>query len=209
MLWNHDAELETKLIVEPDSEGRVKLGRESRATEIWSTRSQAHHNRDFRFNSQPLGVAFTERASIGGRSWPNVKFIKPAQEMAYSLWGNSTLGLICYWYHSSRQHAGRGSIPITALRTMPTLDVTKLSDDQLNTAQAIFEDMKERTFLPANEAWRDCSRNELDRRVLVDLLELPESVLEPLELLRLKWCSEPSVHGGKSTAPPGREGGVV
>ena len=26
-------------------------------------------------------------------------------------------------------------------------------------------------------------------------------VLEPLDLLRLKWCSEPSVHGGKGTGP--------
>ena len=41
----------------------------------------------------------------------------------------------------------------------------------------------------------------LDRRVLIDLLNLPESILEPLDLLSLKWCSEPSVHGGKGTAP--------
>ena len=33
-------------------------------------------------------------------------------------------------------------------------------------------------------------------RVLIDMLGLPTSVLEPLDLLRLKWCSEPSVHGG-------------
>ena len=45
------------------------------------------------------------------------------------------------------------------------------------------------------------TRKLLDRRVLIDLLNLPESILEPLDLLRLKWCSEPSVHGGKPTAP--------
>ena len=84
---------------------------------------------------------------------------------------------------------------------MPTLDVTQLSEDQLKIAESIFEDMREREFLPANEAYRDESRKELDRRVLVDLLGLPESVLEPLDLLRLKWCSEPSVHGGKGTRP--------
>ncbi len=37
--------------------------------------------------------------------------------------------------------------------------------------------------------------------MLVDLLRLPEDVLEPLKVLRLQWCSEPSVHGGKSTPP--------
>ena len=38
---------------------------------------------------------------------------------------------------------------------------------------------------------------------LIDMLGLPERVLEPLDVLRLKWCSEPSVHGGKRTMPEG------
>ena len=201
-LWNHDAERETRIVVEPDSEGRVKRGRGTRADEIWETRSHAHHSRDFRFNSQPLAVAFTENQAMGGRSWPSVKFETRQQEIAYSLWGNSTLGLLLYWWHSSRQQAGRGSMPITAIRTMPTLDVTALSDAQLKVAESVFDDMRDREFLPANEAYRDESRKELDRRVLVDLLGLPaDKVLDALELLRLKWCSEPSVHGGKGTGP--------
>ena len=202
ILWGHDAQREKRLVVAPDSEGRVEQGMRKLAAEIWETRSHAHHNRDFRFNSQPLAVAFTEKQSIGGRAWPNVKFASVQQEKAYSLWGNSTLGLLCYWWHSSRQQAGRGVMPITAIRSMPTLDVTKLTPEQLATAESIFEDMRGREFLPANEAYHDEARQELDRRVLVDLLGLPESVLEPLALLRDKWCREPSVHGGKSTAPP-------
>ena len=68
MLWGHDAQLETRMVVAPDSEGQVKLGRKQRAEDIWDTRSHAHHNRDFRFNAQPLSVAFTEiRPSEAGR----------------------------------------------------------------------------------------------------------------------------------------------
>ncbi len=203
MLWGHDAGRERSLIVSPDSQGRVQIGKEERAEAIWETRSHAHHNRDFRFNSQPLAVAFTERQTIGGTSWPNVRFDSRAHEIAYTLWGNTTLGLLCYWWHSSRQQAGRGRMPITAIRTMPTLDVTQLLAEQLSVAEAIFEDMRDATFLPANEAYRDDSRKELDRRVLTEMLGLPESILVPLDLLRLKWCSEPSVHGGKNTRPPG------
>jgi len=203
MLWGHDAKLETRMVVVPDSEGRVKSGREQRAAEIWDTRSHAHHNRDFRFNSQPLAVAFTETQTIGGRAWPNVKFDERSHEIVYTLWGNSTLGLLCYWWHSSRQQAGRGSMPITAIRSMPTLDVTKLSPAQLGKAEEIFEDMRDSQFLPANEAYRD--NTQLDHRVLIDVLGLPESILEPLDLLRLKWCSEPSVHGRKK-APLGVRG---
>ena len=96
MLWGHNAKRERSLVVAPDSEGRVKVGRESRAAEIRNTSSHAHHNRDFRFNSQPLAVAFTERRTIGGRAWPNVRFAEQAHEIAYTLWGNTTLGLLCY-----------------------------------------------------------------------------------------------------------------
>ncbi len=201
MLWSHNARREKQLIVAPDREGLVKIGREARAAEIWATRSHAHHNRDFQFNSQPLAVAFTESPTIGGRAWPNVKFDDHAQEMAYTLWGNTTLGLLCYWWHASRQQAGRGSMPISAIRTMPTLDVSKLTPCQLVTAERLFNEMRTAQFLPANEAYRDNVRQELDHRVLIDLLGLPDTIIGPLELLRFKWCKEPSVHGGKGTSP--------
>ena len=202
MLWSHDAKSETRLIVAPDSEGRVKFGRENRAAEIWETRSRAHHNRDFQFNSQPLAVAYTEDETIGGRAWPNLKFADSRQEIAHTLWANTTLGILSYWHHSTRQQVGRGMMPITALRSMPTLDVRALSDAQLETAANIFADLRDAEFLPANESYRDDARQALDARVLTEMLELPpETVAEPLALLRLKWCSEPSVHGGKGTAP--------
>ena len=54
-------------------------------------------------------------------------------------------------------------------------------------------------LLPANEAYRDSARQELDAEVL-RALNLPDTVLEPLApKFRRKWCNEPSVHGGKST----------
>ena len=202
MLWGHNAAREQRLTVSPDSQGYAIIGRESRAHEIWETRSHSHHNCDFRFNSQPLSTAFTERQSIGGTAWANVQFDSRAQEIAYTLWGNTTLGLVNYWWHSSRQQSGRGRMPVTAIRSMPTLDVTQLTPEQLAVAEAVFEDLRDAQFLPANEAYRDASRKELDRRVLTEMLGLPAGILEPLELLRLKWCCEPSVHGGKSTRPP-------
>lgn len=202
MLWSHNAEKEECLVVSPDSYGRIKIGKEDRAFDIWCTRSHAHHNADFRFNSQPLAIAFTERRTIGGTAWKNVRFAERTHEIAYTLWGNTTLGLLCYWWHSSRQQSGRGRMPISSIRTMRTLDVTALSPEQLAAAESIFDDMRAREFLPANQAYEDPARKELDYRVLIEMLRMPESVLGPLDLLRLKWCSEPSVHGGKRTAPP-------
>ena len=42
-------------------------------------------------------------------------------------------------------------------------------------------------------------------RVLDELLEAPESLLDPLDNLRRQWCDEPSVHGGKRTLSSGGE----
>ena len=71
-------------------------------------------------------------------------------------------------------------------------------------ANDIFAGFRDRGMLPANEAWMDKTRQALDRAILIELLEFPEDVLQPLALLRRQWCAEPSVHGGKGTAPVGQ-----
>ena len=73
-LWNHDAQNETRMICDPDSQLQVRPGMEQKAARVWATASRAHLNLDFRFNSQPLTAALTEPASLGGRAWPNVIF---------------------------------------------------------------------------------------------------------------------------------------
>ena len=79
------------------------------------------------------------------------------------------------------------------------LDPRALHARQIELCKAVFEEIKKRDFLPANEAYRDPTRKDLDRRLLVDVLGLDAGLLEPLDLLRRQWCAEPSVHGGKGT----------
>jgi hypothetical protein len=200
-LWGHDATRERSLVVEPDSQALVRSGREPRAAEIWETRSHAHHNSDLRFNSQPLSMAFTEKPTLGGRSWPNLVLADPRREVALTLWGNTTLGLLCYWWHATKEQSGRGVMPRTQAATMPTLDVSQLDDEQLDNGARIFADMKHEQMLPFNEANHDDTRQLLDRRVTGEMLRLDISMLKPyLDLLRDKLCSEPSIHGGKKTS---------
>ncbi len=196
-LWNHNARQETRIICQPDSQVQVKVGMERKATEVWETASQAHVSRGFRFNSQPLAVAFTERKSIGGRAWPNVYFPDDRFDYAFALWGNSTLGLLSYWWHANRQVAGRGDITVTSLATLPILDIRALTDAQLTTTRDIFDDFRQRDLKPAYLADADENRALLDRRVICDLLGFDEDVYEGMRLVAAKWCAEPSVHGGK------------
>lgn len=202
-LWSHKAERETQLIVEPDSRGIPREGSRDRADRAWtSTRSRLHFSLGFQLSSQPLAACITPEPTIGGSAWPNFQCDNPEWEEALTLWANTTLGLIAFWWIGSRQQQGRAVITITRLPTLSVLDARKLSKAQLNAAKLMFSEFSKMKLLPANEAWRDDTRQELDRAVLVELLQLPEDLLEPLALLRRQWCAEPSVHGGKGTGPP-------
>ena len=145
----------------------------------------------------------TDRPTIGGRAWPNFLCTDHRWEHPIVLWANTTLGLLAFWLIGTRQQKGRAIITISKLPSLAALDARQLSTAQIDQAHDIFKRFKDREFLPANEAWHDEARQDLDRTILIDLLGLPEDIMEPLALLRLQWCAEPSVHGGKKTAPEG------
>ena len=196
-LWNHDSAKETRIICEPDSQLIVRQGMEDKADIIWATASRTHINLDFRFTSQPMSAAFTERESIGGTAWPNVIFTDSRFDYAFSSWCNSTLGLLSYWWNASRQQDGRGRTTIRSVGSLPILDLRTLTDAQLATAQEIFDEFRELDLQPAYLADADPNRALLDRRVVCDMLGFDESVYEGVRMLAAKWRSEPSVHGGK------------
>ena len=196
-LWSHKANRETRLICRPDSQLQVKIDMEQKAADVWMTASRVHISRGFRFNSQPLAVAFTEQRTIGGRAWPNVIFNNERYDYAFAVWGNSTLGLLSYWWHSNRQVAGRGDITVTSAETLPILDLRALTHAQLATARDIFDQFRTLDLKPAYLADRDDNRALLDRLVVCDMLGLGADVYEGVRLVAAKWCAEPSVHGGK------------
>lgn len=170
---------------------------ETRAAELWTTASRVHVNRDFRLNSQPLAVAFTSQRSLGGRAWPNVILAQNQFDYALAIWSNSTLGLLGYWWNSSRQQSGRGVMTRQLIPFLPVLDFRTLSDTQLRTAQAIFDEFRDLDLKPAHRADIDENRALLDRRVVCDLLGFDEDTYHAVRRLAAKWCAEPSVHGGK------------
>ena len=105
--------------------------------------------------------------------------------------------MLSYWWHSNRQQAGRGRTTIRSAETLPVLDFHTLSDDQLATAKAIFDEFRDLELKPAYLADADQNRALLDRRVVCDLLGFGDDIYQAVRLLAAKWCAEPSVHGGK------------
>ncbi len=209
VLWSHDAQRERCMEFEADSEGIIRQGKDdtegelvnAKANKIWIVSSNCHFNTDFRFNSQSTAMQFTSKKTIGGRAWPSIKLANAEQEKALVLWANSSLGLLLHWWYANKQQAGRGSIGISALESLPVLDVTKLSKEQLNKAVSIFDDMKHKELRPVNEIAQDAVRAEIDTRLATEVLGfLPELVATdgPLALLRQKLALEPSITGSKS-----------
>lgn len=200
-LWSHAAEAERCLEVRPDTRGIVRSGMREKAVRTWErTASLLHSNLDFRLNSQSLAMCVTPEETLGGTAWPN---LLPHQEnwmWPLLLWANSTLGLMMFWWQGTRQQQGRARMTISKLPDLNVLDARCLSASQLQQCQAVCDKFRSRSLLPANEAYRDPVRKELDA-ALWDILCLPETLLANLDLLRNQWCAEPSVHGGKRTRP--------
>ena len=129
--------------------------------------------------------------------WPNVIFNDKRFDYALVEWGNSTLGLLSYWWHSSRQQSSKAGMTIRSADSLPVLDFRALTDEQLMKAEDIFDEFRDKELMPAFLADADPNRALLDRRVICDLLGFDEDVYVGVRRLAAKWCAEPSVHGGK------------
>ena len=203
MLWAHFADRERRFVVQADSCGDARPGDEARAAEQWSgAASRLHFSLDFRLNSQSLAMCLTPEKCLGGRAWPNIIPSDQRYEIPLLLWCNSTLGLLLHWWKGARQQMGRSIVTITAVPDLLALDPRTLTNSQVDHARAIFDDLKDREFLPANEAYQDETRKALDHQLLFgisSMLQLDPDLSEGLDLLRKQWCNEPSVHGGKNT----------
>jgi hypothetical protein len=210
VLWSHDAQRERCMEFEADSEGIIRQGKDdaedelinAKADKIWAISSNCHFNTDFRFNSQSTAMQFTSKKTIGGRAWPSIQLANAEQEKVLVLWANSSLGLLLHWWYANKQQAGRGSIGILALESLPVLDVTKLSKKALAKAVAIFDDMKHKELRPVNEIAQDAVRAEIDTRLATEVLGFPPELASAdgsIGLLRQKLALEPSIAGSKLT----------
>ena len=81
--------------------------------------------------------------------------------------------------------------------SLPILDFRALTDEQLRTAEDIFNEFRDLELKPAYLADADPNRALLDRRVVCDLLGFDEDIYAAVRRVAAKWCAEPSVQGGK------------
>ncbi len=107
-LWHVNAPTQRAMVVQPDCHLVTRPNRHKKAQMILSRNGRVHFNVDMGFSANSLGVLFTEKPALGISSLPNVVLKKQIYDYVWTLWGNSTLGLLLHWAHSSKQQPGRG-----------------------------------------------------------------------------------------------------
>ena len=197
VLRGHDCANQRTLQIPQVDEFGLRPGKESREGRLTGTMSRLHINDNFRYNSQSTQALMTPEPSVGGRGWPNLRAGEERQEKALAVWLNTSLGLIAHWAMSNHTQNGLGYLSRKQIKNLPVLDVGRLSHRQLALMAETFNEVRELPLLPANEAWRDVIRAELDRRMLEDVLGLREEATEMARELCNRWCREPTVQGRK------------
>ena len=146
--------------------------------------------------------------TLGVNTWFSLKVhqenfqLQSQQETALALWCNSSLGLLLQANHANAVQHGRGIGNKGMLESLPTLDVRQLQPWQLDEAQTIWRDFWDRTFESFHRCAVDPARIELDRRIITDLLALPDEAQDTLSRLHTLLASDPSIHGTKQPELP-------
>ena len=205
-LWRHKESIHLSLMSDVNAWLIPKPGKEH--APIWSQSGRLHVTRDIQYDSQKIMATFTNVDALGIRAWhtlqirENNALVSSKLEVPLALWCNSSLGMALHAHHSNRTQVGRGMGNKGMLETMTTLDVRKLKPWQLDEAQAIWRDFRDRKFQPFYKCAVDPARIALDERLVRDLLGLGEDAVTAVANLRSLLASEPSIHGSKEPQLP-------
>ena len=93
--------------------------------------------------------------------------------------------------HGNRPYLGRSRVPHELARTMPVLDVGRLSNGQLTAAVAVYADLKHRKLQGFSALAEDPVRRKINERLCREVLGInPEIVVD----ITRKLALEPTLH---------------
>ena len=199
-LWNlKNITPQRSMQVVPDYKALIKPQKTEKAHEILNQyNSGTHYHMYLQFNANSVLAHWTHPVSLGANLVTNVKLENEDYEAAWTLWTNSTFGMLCHWATAGKQQESRGILKFKVLRKVPTLDVSQLSAAQLKAADNIFAELKKARLLPYNECKSDPWRHILDARLLAEVLGITDKAShKAMQRLREMLSAEPSITGTK------------
>ena len=199
-LWQSHAQSQRAMTAHPDFKAQIRIGKEKSADDVLRRTSRTHFHMNPKYSSSSMLASYTEKPAIGVCSLTDVKLANPTHDSVWTLWANSTLGLLCHWLNAGKQQEGRARYNDSQIINVPTLDVRQLTDNQLAAADRIFADLKAVRMLPYNECAWDEWRHVLDARLLSEVLDITDrETQEAMQNLREMLCAEPTIAGTKKS----------
>jgi len=190
-LWNNVQKQQTKMIVPPDARLIPKPDADSdHVARVWATASRVHININPDVTANSLIAAYTERATVGGRSWPSLS-MNSRIEKPFVAWCNSIFGILVFWSFGGKQQLGRILTSRTAVTGLAVPDFGKMDRKTLAALGRVFDEHSDRKLDRIKNLWRDKVRMGVDAKIAKML-----GIGLDLDDLRLRLCMEPSVSGG-------------
>ncbi len=202
LLWRAAQGKQTQLIVDFTHKGVAwgGVGSNQKISQAREGQSTLFYAKNMRWTSQKLLAAMTDNSGMGGRAWVSLSHKDQRILKAFALWANSTLGFLVHWTYGARTHIGRSTTRIKAISNLPIPRFDEIPEVQLHRAEDLFDELSHMELLPACQAHADEVRKKIDVAV-VDMLNLDSDKIIPvIDMLRLHWCQEPTVHGNNKAA---------
>ena len=196
-LQNNNYKTQTSIVLEPDAMAVPKKDATSAQIELVAkTATHLHVNRTCRYTSQTTLFPYTERPTLGSAAFPSFQAEAPYAK-ALAVWGNSSLGIICFWAHAGKQQSGRGRATRTSMASMPVLDVWNMDQNALDEIKCVFDNHGHDELLPMNRCYTDINRMQIDDELL-RLLGINGGLRACMDDIRRRFCREPVVRCGRT-----------
>lgn len=192
VLANNDSKEQTCMVLKPNGMAIPKTcAKKEDVARVAATATRLHVNCTCDYTSQRVLFPYTAKPTLASAVFPSFD-ISPEREKAMAVWGNSTLGILCFWAHAGKQQLGRGRASRTSMENMAVLNASKLKKTVLAKFDKIFDKYCEKEFCRMNLCYRDENRTGMDAEMLSAL-----GISEPIDDIRIRFCREPLVRKGR------------
>ena len=192
VLQNNNNETQTSIVVEPDAMAVPKNNAaEGQIERVAATATHLHINRACDYSSQSVLFPYTMRPTLGSAAFPSFR-ADGLQAKALAVWGNSSLGVICFWAHAGKQQYGRGRATRTSMASLPVLDVWNMDADTLKGIGRVFDTHGRDELRSMNMCYDDANRMRMDDELLM-ALEIGDGLRDHMDDIRVRFCREPQV----------------
>lgn len=171
--WHHSSKAVTTMGVAANARLTERTDKsEAAQAEMLQRAGRLQLARELGHAPQRVAATLADETMLGVRSWITLlpKQLARGKEEALCLWLNSTPGLLLRILFANRPYLGRSAVPHEVARTLPALDIDKLSNDQLEAAVRVFKALGKQRLRGFAHLADDSVRRSIDHRLFNDVL---------------------------------------